>query len=127
MIDDCFGHGQAAEKRTEVAELIPRSGIHDDHVVLVSPTVPGLGKNLKPMIRIQGTIAGRKRAQKNESNLFAHLPKSVPKGENGTDPVAVRPDVCGQKKPLMTVNQVDEGSPVNRHAAPQSKKSNDTN
>jgi len=55
------------------------------------------------------------------------LPKSIPKREDGTDAIAIGPDMRGQKKSLVTVNQVDEGSPVNRHAAPQSKKSNDTN
>src|SRR5713226_9491875 len=103
MIDDCFRYGQVAEKRTEVAQLIPRSGVHDDHDVRVSPSVTGLGKNLNPMIRIQETIAGGKRAQKNESNLFAHLPQSIPERENRADPVAVGPDMRGQKKSLVTV------------------------
>ena len=104
------------KERAKIAQLVPGSRIHDNHDVCISPGVAGFRENLNPLFRIQEAIARGERAGQDQADLFAHLLERFAKAEDGTDAVAVGPDVRRQQKALVTVNQIHERRPINRHA-----------
>src|SRR5205823_1366306 len=108
MIDDDFGGRQAAEKGTEIAQLVPGSRIHNDHGVSISPRIAGFRENLNSLAGVQKAIARRKRAGDDQAGLFVHLSERFAESEDGADAVAVGPNVGGQQKSLVTVNKLDE-------------------